>query len=82
MKSARPNSISNPAWAEKNLGPELDKTPEAREALFDSILALWRLSVVGSKCSEDVNWQKLVSAWLVCVHHPTIVAEIDGTTML
>jgi hypothetical protein len=76
VSKAIPNSIQHPAWAKRKLDAELDKTPEARVALWESILMLWRLSRIAEDSREDLNWQKLVSAWLVCVHRLSIATEI------
>jgi hypothetical protein len=67
VHDASPNSISHTAWAEKTLATELKKTPEARDALWESILMLWRLRLTMNKASENTNWHNLVSAWLVCI---------------
>lgn len=74
--NAIPNSIQHPAWAKSKLNAELDKMPEARYALWESILMLWRLSKIAEDSREDLNWQKLVSAWLVCDRRLSIATEI------
>ena len=56
LAEARPNSITHTPWAEKTLRAELIKTPEARSALWESVLALWRLDVTGAVSNGDVNW--------------------------
>jgi hypothetical protein len=76
-----PNSINNTPWAERTLKEELAKTPAAQQALWESILALWRLNLTLKKTSENADWCtdwcNLVSAWLVCIHRLVIAAEID-----
>jgi hypothetical protein len=77
VREAVPNSIQHPAWAKRKLSAELGKTPEARDALWESILMLWRLNMITERSHKDLNWQKLVSAWLVCVHRLLIATETD-----
>ena len=74
---AYPNSISHKPWAKKTLESELEKRPEAREALWESILMLWRLSLTMRKAPSTTNWLNLVSAWLVCIHWLVITAKTD-----
>ena len=61
----RPSTRSDGPWALKTLEPELSKTPFAREALWEGILALWRLKVEEEAGSNDETWRSLTSAWLV-----------------
>lgn len=76
-----PNSISDTPWAKKTLKAELAKTPVAQEALWESIVALWRLNLTMQKTSENTGWRtdwcNLVSAWLVCIHRLMIAAETN-----
>lgn len=62
---ARPNSLEHPDWVQKNLEPLQGVTSHAREALWDGILALWRLNLLEKNGKEDASWGNLVSAWLV-----------------
>lgn len=46
------------------------KFPHTAEALWELVLALWRLKVSeldGEESEEDVLWEEYVSAWLVSV---------------
>lgn len=78
VKDARPNSVHHPAWAKKTLHAELDKRPEARDAMWEGIQALWRLSLTEESGVINLNWRNLVSAWLVCIHWLATVTEPDG----
>ena len=65
MEDTRPNAREHSDWAQENLESRLGKTPAFREALWEGILALWRLRLQEEKGVHDVSWRNLVSAWLV-----------------
>jgi hypothetical protein len=60
-----PNCIEHTTWAESTLDPELKKTPSGRAALWEGILALWRLKTYEENGTNEESWRNLVSAWLV-----------------
>jgi hypothetical protein len=55
------------AWSRDFLASELAKRPIATEALWESVLALWRLKVVEDVGTDDAIWVDHVEAWMVCV---------------
>ena len=81
VQDASPNSISDKPWAKKTLQTELAKTPAAQEALWESILMLWRLNLTLRETSKNTDWRtgwcNLVSAWLVCIYPLVIAAETN-----
>jgi hypothetical protein len=53
-------------WSEEMVEMELDQSPEGAEALWECVVALWRLNMAGDEGEgEDEVWQQHVSAWLV-----------------
>jgi hypothetical protein len=60
-----PNLAQHATWAESTLDPELKKTPSGRAALWEGILALWRLTLLKDIGVFDAIWRCLMSAWLV-----------------
>jgi hypothetical protein len=61
----KPSFRNEPSWSRRGLEEELGEVPEASDALWESVLALWRLKVVQEDGSDSVIYQKHVSAWLV-----------------
>ena len=59
------NVFQDPDWVLKRLELELEKTPNGWDALWEGILALWRLKLCEKAGSNDPNWRNLMSAWLV-----------------
>lgn len=64
-ENIHPNCIQHADWAQKNLEPQLGKRPLARDALWEGILALWRLSLQEGDGRKEESWRVLVFAWLV-----------------
>jgi hypothetical protein len=64
-EGTQPKFRVEPTWARKALADELAKTPAAAEALWESILALWRLKELEDPGSNRLEWRLLVAAWLV-----------------
>lgn len=62
---AMPNAVQDAAWTMKTLESELEATPDGKDALWEGILALWRLRLCDKSGAKDDNWRNLVSAWLV-----------------
>ena len=52
-------------WAKAQIDRELANVPEGKEALWECVLALWRLKLCEEEGSQEEAWQELVSAWLV-----------------
>ena len=68
VKKSAPNSIAHRPWARKTLQEQLSATPEAENALWEGIKALWQLNLTSKESKSKLNWQNLVSAWLVCIY--------------
>lgn len=81
VNTSHPNSVSHHSWAEKTLRDQLNENPKARESLWEGVLALWRLSLVKEQGSDDVNWQNLVSAWLVSVYGLATAAKANDVLL-
>ena len=79
-ENAEPNPIEHAQWARRNLESELEKAPDGADALWEVVLALWRLKLFEETGGPDETWQKLVSAWLVRSFRLTIVTETDHVT--
>ena len=57
-------------WLRKAHEEVLSKFPNAAEALWETVLALWRLKITApdeDSDPDDVLWESHVSAWLVSV---------------
>lgn len=60
-------------WLRKAHEEVLSKFPNAAEALWETVLALWRLKITApdeDSDPDDVLWESHVSAWLVSVSGP------------
>ena len=88
VESVVPRYSKEPAWSSMGLNSELAKTPMAGPALWESVLALWRLKEVEEEGGDQGEWQSLVSAWLVRVSltfsgaggtHPRVFSVAIGT---
>jgi hypothetical protein len=64
-EDASPTPEKYPTWARTNLTGELGRVIEAREALWETVLALWRLSRDEEEGPKGDIWPKYVSAWMV-----------------
>lgn len=64
-EKAEPNFMEDVDWARRNLDAELERTPDDAEALWEGVLALWRLKLVEEEGKLHSSWRGLVSAWLV-----------------
>jgi hypothetical protein len=67
-----PDNIDCEPWAMRSLEGQLSQAPDGRDALWASILALWRLGSlekIMSEMDEDAKqlWRLHVLAWLVRV---------------
>ena len=61
-------------WLRKTHEEVLSKFPNAAEALWETVLALWRLKITApdeDSDPDDVLWESHVSAWLVGVSGPS-----------
>ena len=52
-------------WAPGLFGLQIDNTGMAKEAIQESVLAIWRLQVVQEEGADDRDWQNHLVAWLV-----------------
>ena len=77
-EEAIPNAIDNPGWDLESLEPEFAKMPNAKDALWEGVLALWRLNLVAEGGTHDETWRKLVSAWLVRTCRSIVAMGVDG----
>jgi hypothetical protein len=64
-EDAMPNAIDDPTWTMEALESELEATPDGKDALWEGILALWRLKLCEEEGINHESWQNLVSAWMV-----------------
>ena len=69
-------------WSRKAVQPLLNKAPEvARESLWESVVAIWRLSEVDKLLDDVSDWADHLEAWLVSVNswsRDVFMIEIDG----
>jgi hypothetical protein len=77
-EGAMPNVVDNPGWSLESLESELAKTPDGKDALWEGILALWRLNLVAEGGTHNKSWRKLVSAWLVRTCWSIVAMGADG----
>ena len=75
---AVPNSVDDPSWTMKTLGSQLNAKCDGKAALWEGILALWRLRLCGTDRIEHENWRNLVLAWLVRTCWLTVVIGANG----
>ena len=61
--------VKDAPWTVKSISPKLDRAPDIREELIDSIISIWRLRVVETRRPFDTNWQDHLEAWLVSRDH-------------
>lgn len=64
-EGASPNPIDDKPWAVENLNWQLEQRPDGKDALWEGILALWRLKLFEAEGANEETWRGLVSAWLV-----------------
>jgi hypothetical protein len=62
---AKPHYRDDVAWTRESLKDLLDAAPAVSVALWESVLAIWRLSQEEEDGSEVETWRSLVVAWLV-----------------
>ena len=60
----RPNLAEHADWSTARVMPLLEEAPDAVDAIWECVLALWRLSRLADDC-VDPEWPDYVSAWLV-----------------
>ena len=77
-EEATPNAIDDAAWTMEALELELEAAPDGKDALWEGILALWRLRLCEEKAIDDRSWKNLVSAWLVRLCRLIIAIGADG----
>ena len=59
-----PKADSNPAWAKKNLFPTFSMVTDA-DAIWEMVLAMWRLKQREEEGGEEKIWQDHVVTWMV-----------------
>ena len=64
-EGAQPNPFEDEQWDRNTLDSQLVMMPDGGDALWEGILALWRLRLVQEDGAFDRSWRTLVSAWLV-----------------
>ena len=72
-EGAAPNGVEDSSWTMKTLRSKLDAKRDGKAALWEGILALWRLKLCGTDGMEHENWRNLVLAWLVRTCRSTVV---------
>lgn len=60
-----PNSVQHGAWTERALNLVLANVPEGRKALWECVLALWRLQLVRGDDPPSELWKLYIITWLV-----------------
>ena len=63
--AAVPVFKEDPEWSRRSFKALFDTAPQVEEALWEVILAIWRLRLVQTEGIKEESWRKLVSAWLV-----------------
>jgi hypothetical protein len=53
-------------WVPSSYKGWLGGVPEARSAIVETVLAIWRLRAVEGSGPEDPTWKDHLEAWLVC----------------
>ena len=53
------------AWAGVGAEEDLGRTPSARDAILESLVAIWRLREKEEEGGDDPSWQDHLEAWLV-----------------
>ena len=61
----RPNGSTDPTWTEDVLSATLNTKSEAREALWQSVLAIWGLKKLRERSVQDKWWVRHMVAWMV-----------------
>lgn len=57
----------NREWALSTLWPRLDESPQTKKAVWECVVALWRLREVEPRAIRDPIWQRHTLSWLVRV---------------
>jgi hypothetical protein len=89
-----PNQMHHGSWAKRTLEQDLAQSPTGRDAIWQSVLFLWRLEFLvsdweGADGGFRRLWQQYVSEWLVStriasqqvyppIEHPSIVIGISA----
>jgi hypothetical protein len=65
-----PNPVDDKPWARETLDGELSQASEGQEALWQSVLWLWRIDYLvpelkGADAGLRMLWQRYTSRWLV-----------------
>jgi hypothetical protein len=65
-----PNQMHHKPWARRTLERDLSQSPNGRDAIWESILFLWRLEYLTSEWKNAKggfrkHWQQYASEWLV-----------------
>lgn len=62
---ARPIARDSPQWIEDSISKTLHANPQARDAIWKSVLVLWSLAMIRAKTDDMELWKKHLHAWLV-----------------
>jgi len=65
---AKPAGKHDEDWLRRSLEVAFAEAPQGAEALWECMLAIWRLKVEEEDGSEDDTWKDLLCAWLVRGH--------------
>jgi hypothetical protein len=67
-EDAKPNSREDRHrdWSLKELGRVLDRHPASRDAVWETVLAIWRLREEETAGVLDEVWKMHLTAWMVC----------------
>jgi hypothetical protein len=57
--------VNDEQWTLKKLKFVVDMLPDYKEALMESVLAVWRLKETQEKGLQNMAWRLHVEAWLV-----------------
>ena len=65
QRQLSPDKFRDSAWIRSAMGSGLEVGTPGEVALWECVLALWRLKLMEEKGSEDPIWPQHVSAWMV-----------------
>ena len=66
--NARSPSLDDPSekeWSRPFVTAQLEEYPDAKDAIYEAVLALWRLKMSERSSADRAEWSALTEAWLV-----------------
>lgn len=78
VRPSATDSVQRP-WSEEALAPELKRFGDFRTAIWECVLALWRLKGFEEQGANSEEWQDHVGAWLVSRRlHRELGSRVDN----